>query len=516
MAYPYPLLLYIGLGGGLFLLGMASISRLRFLQKPVTAAWLTMMVLLWLMLPRQGRWLLSIWSPGAMLGGQILLDMTPAVWWLGLVLAMVFSGAAWIEVAGRRDTPPLTGPLALAILLISWLALTSGSLLTILAMWAVFDLVWGIASLVSGTAGDRVVFGVAVHGVSSLILWMVSLFLLRDGVSELWWLMRPSSPMLTLLLVATAMRIGFYPFQIVAPPSIGRARSLGLVYLLGPVSGVALLYRLMTLPGMQLLPDWMTLWGVFSLLWSGLMAWNGHRQQSEMEAGHAVLIGGVVGAVALSSGTLLLRMVGLWFAGSALLAFARGRDKRAIAWTWPVWGAVLFFLGVPPSPVGMLIWHLVDVLPLTSRFALFFGIIVVAAVLIRRVAKPTLGAGTPPRMWQRVSLSAGLGIVGGALLIATTAVGDLTFSWTGFGLWFMAMLAAAALVYWERPLRARAQFVQPLMEFLDLQWLYRSMWRGAEHLLSVLRIAAEVVEGSGSLLWSLLILLLILQVLVNR
>lgn len=516
MAYLYPLLLYTGLGGGLFLLGMASISRLRFLQKPVTAAWLTMIVFLWLTLPTQGRWLLSVWSPGAMLGGQILLDMTPEVWRLGLVLLLAFVGAAWIEVAERRDTAPLAGPLVLVALLVIWLALASGSLLTILAMWAVFDLVWGIAGLVSGAVGERVVFGMAVHGVSSLILWMVSLFLLRDGVSELWWLMRPSPPMLTLLLVAAAMRIGFYPFQIVAAQSVGRSRSLSLVYVLGPISGVALLYRLMMLPGMQALPDWMTVWGIVSLFWSGLMAWNGHRQQSVTEAGHAIFAGVVGGAVALSSGTLLLRMAGLWFAGSTLLAFARGRDKRAIAWTWPVWIAVLFFLGVPPSPVGMLTWHLIDVLPLAPRFALFLGIIAVAAVLIRRVAKPAIGAATPPRTWQRASLIVGLGIIGGALLVATMDTGELPFSWTGFGLWSMAMLAAAALVYWEHAVRPRVQFAQPLIEFLDLQWLYRSMWRGAEHLLALLRVTADVVEGSGSLLWSLLILLLILQVVVSR
>ena len=118
-------------------------------------------------------------------------------------------------------------------------------------------------------------------------------------------------------------------------------------------------------------------------------------------------------------------------------------------------------------------------------------------------------------MWQRVSLTLGFCVLIGALLTTTSAVEDLAFSWVGFGLWLMAMLVAAVFVYWERPLRSRVQFVQPLMEFLDLQWLYRSMWRGGEHLLAFLRVTADVVEGSGALLWSLLILLLILQVVVG-
>lgn len=523
MAYLYPLLLYTGLCGGLILLGMASIPRLRFLQKPATALWLTVMTLLWLMLPHHGRWLLSVWSPGAVLGGHILLDVTPDVWWLGLALVLTFTGAAWLEVAERRESSPLTGPLVLVILVLCWLAISSGSLLTILALWAVFDLVWGIAGLLAGTAGDRVVFGMATHGVASLILWVVSLFLLRDGVSELWWLMRPSAPMLALLVVAAGMRAGFYPFQIVVPQQLGSSRLLGLVHLAGPVTGIALLYRLMTLPGLPSLPEWVTLWGALSLLWAGLMAWNGHRQRSVLDAGHAVLAGATTGAIVLSSPAILLHIAGLWFAGSALLAFARGRDGRAIAWTWPVWGAVLYFLGAPPSPLGALYWTVLDVLPPLPRLASFFGLISANAVLIQHIAKRADGAATPPRTWQRVSLIAGLCVVGSVLVLVTATTSPVVFagteepafSWAGFGLWAITILAAAGLAFWEQPVRAQAQFAQPLMEFLDLQWLYRSMWRGAEHLLSFLRVSADVIEGSGALLWSLLIMLLIFQVVVG-
>jgi hypothetical protein len=515
MAIIFPLLLYTSLGGGLLLLGMAPLLRLRPLHKPVTAGWLTLLVFLWLMLPQQGRWLLSVWSPGSVLGGQILLDMTPTTWWLGLSLVVIFCGVAWAEVAQRRDTPLLSGALVFAMLAITWLTLASGSLLTMLVMWAVFDLIWGIAGLMSGANTDRVVFGVALHGVSSLLLWVVSLFLLQSGVSELWWLMWPSAPMLTLLLVAGLIRIGFYPFQIVFPETMGNARSLSLLYFMGPVTGVALLYRIMMLPGLQP-PVWVTVWGVLSLLWGGWMAWIGHRQPTGIGACQALFVGLVTGAWVMKSASLLLLISGLWAAAGALLALARGRDRRALVWIWPVWLAVLFLLGAPPSPVGTVLWTLLDMLPWTLRLALWLGIILIGAVFLQHVARPAIGAGTPPAMWQRVAFGAGIGVVTMILVAPVALVEAHPFSWPGFGLWFLAMLGAAALMRWGKPLRERLSYSQPLLEFLDLQWIYRSMWRGSEHLLGVLRISADVVEGSGSLLWSLLILLLILLVVGNR
>jgi hypothetical protein len=516
MAQILPLILYTCLGGGLLLLGVTSIPQLRFLRKPVNAGWLTLLALLWLLLPQQGRWLPSLWAPGSVLGGQILLDLTPAVWWLCLIVTLIFAGVAWFEVAERRETPRLAETVVIGILMLTWLTLMSGSLLTMLAMWAVFDLVWGIAGLMSGADGERVVFGMALHGIASLILWVVSLYIVQSGVSELWWLMWPSEPMLILLLIAALVRIGFYPFQIVFPAGLGLTRSLSLVYFMGPVTGVAMLYRLVTLPGGAGLPGWVAIWGVLALLWNGVFAWGGRRQPTVAGACHALFIGLVTGGSVIGSGPLLLVVSGLWAAGGALLALGRGRDRQAIAWTWPVWLAVLFFIGTPPSPVGFLYGQLIETLPWILRIALLLGMSCIGAIFMQRMMPFAHGAATPPTMWQRVAMIAGLSIVAAALIATTTFVKPTAFSWSGFGFWVLSVLGAGVLVRWGKPLRERIRYAQPLMEFIDLQWLYRAVWRGAEHLLGVLRIAADVVEGSASLLWSLLILLLILLVVGNQ
>ncbi|MEA3396230.1 MAG: hypothetical protein U9R05_02080, partial [Chloroflexota bacterium] len=97
---------------------------------------------------------------------------------------------------------------------------------------------------------------------------------------------------------------------------------------------------------------------------------------------------------------------------------------------------------------------------------------------------------------------------GGALLAPA-----FSFSWPGLGLWAVTLAFAGGLVRLGRP---DWQPLKPVLELLDLQWLYRSLWQGAEHLLGVVRAVAEVVEGSGALLWSLLVILLGLLMALNR
>jgi len=516
MDYFFPLLLLAGLGGGLLLLGVASFARLAPFLKPLTAMWLTLMACLWVLLPDSGRWVLSVWSPGSVLGGEIVLVFTSPMWWAALALLLSFAGVVWVMVAERRPMLSLAGPLVILALIAIWSVLASASLLTTLATWAVFDLIWSASALLAGADGEQVTFGVAVHGVSTLILWMVSLFLLRDGESGLWWLMWPSAPMTDLLLLAALMRIGFYPFQIVFPNRVKEVHLLSLVHLLGPLTGVGLLCRLLTLPGVTHLPDWVMLWGVVSLLANAIMAWSVPKQRRSLRVYHALLVGVVAGAVSADSAPLLLAGSGVWVACMALLMLVRGRDPGAVAWSWPVWIAVLFLLGVPPSPTAWLSWAWVEALPWVWRMAWVCGYAVIAALLLRDGWPPRSGSATPAWMWQRLCIGWGKFVLLGALVMMAYIAPPATVSWVALALWLAAIAGAAALARWGMPTRRWFWRVQPILEFADLQWLYRSIWRGGEHLLGILRAAAEGFEGNGAMLWSLLMLLLVLLVIMNR
>lgn len=522
MGYFYPLLLYAGLVGGLLLLGITSFTQLRPLHKPVAALWLTVLLCLWLLTPQTGRWVFSSWSPTAMLDGLILIDVNPIIWWVSLTLIGLACGATWIEFSERRMTSPLTGPLLIVSLLLVATSLASGSLLTTLGTWSVFDLVWSAVALIAGTRGERVTFGLATHGIASIILWSVSLLLLREGCSGLWWLMWSSPPLFNLLIIAALMRIGFYPFHITFPRTLGQTRSLSLAYLLSPLLGIGLLYRLMTLPGVNgTLPTWVVGWGIFSLFWNALMAWMGQPQHLTLRAWHGVLLLIVAAASALGTPSLLLWGTAIWFACVMLIALSRGYAVYARLWGWASWIATFFLLGVAPSPLGSLMWGLFETITWNERAFLLIGLSLIGSILLEQNARRTTFVPIPPWAWQRVFFAAGQLLILAILLLTTWRFNAFKFSWLGWVLWCIAMVGAMGATRmrathgraWLKPWRER---LHPFLQFLDLQWLYRSIWRGAENLLGFLRISAEVVEGSGAMLWSLLILLLVLLVITNQ
>lgn len=516
MEYFYPLLLYIGFGSGLILLGMGSFVQLQPFRKPVSATCLTILTLLWMLLPAQGRWMLSAWSPSSVLGGQIVLDITPAIWWCGLVLGVVFSGVAWVEVTDRRPSPPLTGALSLTSLMVIWLALTGGSLLTTLAAWAIFDLLWCVVGLMSGADGERVTFGLALHGVSSVIVWGSSLLLLQGGASSLWWLTWPTPSVLIFLLIAALVRVGFYPFHIVFPRGIGATRLLSMIYLMGPLTGLALLYRVLTFPGAVALPNWAAIWGVTSLFVCSLMAWAERGRQPLLWAGYALLFGTISGAVILNDGALLLMGAAVWLLGGTLLLLARGQDKSAVWWSWPIWLAVFFMLGVPPSPVGSLYLALLESLPWVWKIILVLGMGMIGAIFVRSMGRPASGSVTPSSLWRGVVLALAFLIFVLALAGTSMVAGILPYTLLGFVLWGLSLVLVLALARFGSELHEWFELIRPGIDFLDMQWFYRSIWRGAEHMLALLRVSAEVFEGSGAILWSLLVVMLLLLVVVSR
>ena len=85
-----------------------------------------------------------------------------------------------------------------------------------------------------------------------------------------------------------------------------------------------------------------------------------------------------------------------------------------------------------------------------------------------------------------------------------------------FSLWALAVISGGLLAVGGQRIILVWNRAHTLHELLDLDWFYRSIWQGANNLLGVLRVTAEVVEGSGSVLWSVLILLLVLMVAGGR
>jgi len=538
MQSDYTLLVLTGIAGALLLLVIELIPSVRFWRKSLTAILLSLMTLLWVTLPQTGQWPLSIWSPSTVSGGILLWNLTPAMWGLGLVLALALSSVAWIEAVDSRSMPPLSGPITLAALLAVWHGLAGGSLLTTLALWSVFDVLWGAAGLFSGNDGERMTFGLFAHGVASLCLWAAILLLSREGGGTLWWSIWPTTPVMVLLVAAAFLRIGLYPFQVVYPRRLRAVGPMTLVALLGPVMGFALLYRLLLIPANIALPASLTLMGTLSLLWGGARALTGKGKSALLWANYG-LLGGIAAAVVLTGSTLLVpAALGTWFLSFALILAARCRDTRAIFWSWPGWIAVLMLMGLPPSPLGTLFRAALSGAAWGVRLVFLVGWAFVIVALLRWVRAPwarrpiapreTLTV-TPLRAWQQAGLAWGLALpVGGVCWLSIWAPGP-ALSWQGFFLWGLMLVLVLGLCWvisWSKSrtlaLRGKGrigEWIQTsagILEILDLQWLHRALLRGMSHLLSFVRVLFEVIEGSSALLWSLLVLLILFLVTMNR
>lgn len=139
MQSDYTLLVTAGFGSALFLLTIELVPRMRQWRKWLTAMSLSLTSVLWALLPQSGEWPLSIWSPSTVLGGALVWEITSPLWILGLVMALGMSSAAWIEAVDSRPALPLTGPIALLSLLVTWHALAGGSLLSTLGLDGVVE-----------------------------------------------------------------------------------------------------------------------------------------------------------------------------------------------------------------------------------------------------------------------------------------------------------------------------------------------------------------------------------------
>ncbi len=512
----YPLLFYTGLAGMLSLLGLSASPRLSRARAALTAAWLTLLTLIWMLVPRDLHWLFSLWSPLPVLRGALLVDLTPALWRLGLVLGLTMSGVAWVEVAERRHSSSVGEALALLLLLALWLLISGGSLLLTLTAWALFDLLVSAALLIGGGDGEQVSFTLMLNGFATLLLWAAALLAGQEGVSTLWRVMWPLPSIYTLLMVAVAVRTGLYPFQLV----VSHRRPEGGLLLrfataMQPILGVVLFYRLLTMPGALPVPRWFTALAMASLLWGALLAWAGGGEggASMRHSLYAVMGAVVIGALP-AGGTVMLAAAGSWMAVMALGLLHRGVERRWPLLAWPVWLGTLFLLGLPPSPIGEVYRSALLRLPWAGRPLLLLGVAAALVPWLRYVSQEARAHTAPPWPQQQVALAVGTGLTVAALVINGTVRSPSLWGMTGWGL-LLATTGALAFLG-RRWMDGPMVWLRPFLDFIDLRWLYRALWRGWDHLLAGVRAAAEIVEGRGALIWSLLIVLITLLMAVKR
>lgn len=510
--YGYPLLIYVGFGSGLLLLGLGSWVRSSALRKLLMATALTCLPFAWLLHAMTGRMVLSAWTPSSVLDGWLILDIDIPVFGVVLLLGGVLAAVSWLLVSERGTVLPLAGTLGVMLWSVVWLCLASGSILMLLVTWTIFDALWFLSRLIDHVEGEKTLWAIAVNGAATVLLWTLSLFLVYRGISGLWWLMKPPSRVVELLLLVAGMRLGFYPFHVGRVDEPGRSRLLALVGLLQPATGMALLYRMLLLPDGSAVPMWFLVWGSVSALWLAVKAVSVEAARARYLAGRALLLLALTGATALRRPSALLLSHGVWLAGMALVTMARPFGTGAYLLSCPTLFGILLMVGAPFSPLSRVVsfpevrgvWSLWGIAGMTIALAW--------AALMTSVRKGLrCGDGRPP--WLHLWLPLMVGV------LMLTAVSGIAAWWESGPLqpgeyvplivWTIAVAAGTVLTRWGSGVLESLHKAALLVDLFDLQWLYRVLWNGTQNVLAFFRAVGEVMEGSGSVLWSVLILLLI-------
>jgi hypothetical protein len=162
--------------------------------------------------------------------------------------------------------------------------------------------------------------------------------------------------------------------------------------------------------------------------------------------------------------------------------------------------------------------------------AFFVGNLLLVPSLVRWLLR-SLSYPLPDRRWLAVTRGVGLGLpmlplivgglhpplLGGDVLIPSLGTLFATPAVAGWLLWALSLVGGGVLAWQEQAIRPKVELLlTAIHDLLRLEWLYDALVGALDRGLSVLRAADEVVGGSGALLWSWLLFLLLLLILGNR
>lgn len=474
-----------------------------------------------------------LWRPTLLFGATPMLQNDVALQPLALALALATSSTVLVALTRQDRLRPKTLAVLLVLLPPSFVALWSANPLTIVAGWAIYDLVLAAGHIAASgwdrTAIRSLIFG----GLATLLLWGGTLLSVGEGDSSLWGLMTPSDAQLALWMAAGVLRLWIYPFHLAAPDGYDSSPSL-VPFLMSPVLGWGLFLRLVSINGGSFPGGaWVPTLAALTLGFGGLLAWSSKTPCAmlpwiSMEATGAVLLAAVLAgddaSVVISSGCVA------WTLGTMVLFSTDGLRPEAPWWNIPALIGALTLLGLPFtlgfSAQSALLGGIARGGQLWWGAAFFFGNIFLVASLARWLLTPAPFPGLS-RYWQMAAYGAGLGVAALLLLISGLypglLVGGVTFpslgvlfatpGLAGWLVWVISLAVGGGLAWQEGNVRDRIEFLlDAIHDFLRLEWLYDVVVGAMDRGLGAIRAADEVVGGAGALLWSLLLFLLLLLI----
>ncbi len=528
----------LGAGG---ILGLSLVPRARALTRYIAlmvAGITTILILTFTWVEPVTTVVISLWQPSLLFGAALALRPDVIMQPLALVLALITCSAILVGLGRAEEPHPRLAATLLALLSAGLAALWAANLLTMIIIWAIYDLLHAAGRIAAGGSGRTAVRSLILGYLATLALWSGVLLANGGAGSELWSLVALSGAPLTLWVVAGLLRLWVYPLHLSTPDDLGAAQSLAAPLLLGPVIGWGLWLRLVQANGGSIPGNtWVTIVAAVTLAVGGFLAWSCESPRRMLP-----WIGmGVSGAVLLTAGlardsaiTVIAADSVAWALGLAVLLLSDGLPREALWWNIPPLVGALALMGVVLT-LGfvadeILIGDLTQGGSPGWGGAFFVGCLFLVPSLVRwLLLRPSSPFPRKEGGWgiRSVARGVGLGVPALLLILAILPPSLLTddflvpslsplFATPGLTGWLLlaVSLAGGGVLAWqERNLRPKIQlFLSAAHDLLRLEWLYDAVAGALDRGLSMLRAAGEVVGGAGALLWSWLLFFLLLLV----
>ena len=528
----------LGAGG---ILGLSLVPRARALTRYIAliaACLTTILILTFTWVEPVTTVVVSLWQPSLLFGAALALRPDVIMQPLALVLALITCSAILVGIGRAEEPHPRLAATLLALLSAGLAALWAANLLTMIVIWAIYDLLHAAGRIAAGGSGRTAVRSLILGYLATLALWSGVLLANGGAGSELWSLVAFSGAPLTLWVVAGLLRLWVYPLHLSTPDDLGAAQSLAAPLLLGPVIGWGLWLRLVQANGGSIPGNtWVTIVAAVTLAVGGFLAWSCESPRRMLPwigmgvSGSVLLTAGLAGDSAI---TVIAADSVAWALGLAVLLLSDGLQREALWWNIPPLVGALALMGVVLT-LGfvadeILIGDLTKGGSPGWGGAFFVGCLFLVPSLVRwLLLRPSSPFPRKEGGWgiRSVARGVGLGVPALLLILAILPPSLLTddflvpslsplFATPGLTGWLLlaVSLAGGGVLAWqERNLRPKIQlFLSAAHDLLRLEWLYDAVAGALDRGLSMLRAAGEEVGGAGALLWSWLLFFLLLLV----
>jgi len=484
---------------------------------------------------------ISTWGPGTLFQAGLILRADQITWLFStaILIAALAAFLTGLTRPGGSRLGPRTGSLLITAAALA--AIQAQNLITLAVTWTALDIIYFVC-LMFLARGEHLeaqaVLSLAFNTAATFLVVAAALNVLNSGQRAF---IIGESPLagraVLLLLLAVLFRLGVFPFHLSLPSEANIRQGLGTLLRLAPAAvALSLLAHVIAVAPRLPLAPWLSVAAALGLLVGALQWW----ETPDPGQGLSFVV------LAQSSLALLVALNGGAFAGVGVLAYGlalvlggavmflhNGYHESEKGWLAASIGGALVLVGLPITVGFVAASTLYRALAASGSWIILvvcaIGQLSLSASYVRLIfwpgeplpkGEPMMGVTYLFGLAVPLAFAVIFGVAGGVLGRAfnTEPPGLLSSeNIVGLGAVLVATIGGVSLWQFENAIRARADKAwEAVTSAARLDWLYVAFWEVYRFFGRFLRTAADIVEGEGGVLWTIVVALLVWLLFRNR